>query len=43
MVIAQAPGVLRHRDEALGGERFLMREKLLSIGDDSARSIIRTE
>jgi len=27
-------GLLRHRDEALGGERFLMREKLLSIGDD---------
>jgi uncharacterized protein YxjI len=26
-------GLLRHRDEP-GGERFLMREKLLSIGDD---------
>ena len=26
-------GFLRHRDEP-GGERFLMREKLLSIGDD---------
>jgi len=27
-------GLLRHRNEELGGERFLMREKLLSIGDD---------
>jgi uncharacterized protein YxjI len=27
-------GLLRHRTDAPGGERFLMREKLLSIGDD---------
>ena len=27
-------GFLRHRDDGPGGERFLMREKLLSIGDD---------
>src|SRR5829696_6391341 len=27
-------GLLRHRDDRPGGERFLMREKLLSIGDD---------
>ena len=25
---------LRHRDDEPGGERFLMREKLLAIGDD---------
>ena len=27
-------GRLRHRSDGPGGERFLMREKLLSIGDD---------
>ena len=27
-------GFLRHRDDEPVGERFLMREKLLSIGDD---------
>jgi uncharacterized protein YxjI len=27
-------GLLRHRDDGPGGERYLMREKLLSIGDD---------
>jgi uncharacterized protein YxjI len=27
-------GFLRHRDDEAEGERFLMREKLLSIGDD---------
>jgi uncharacterized protein YxjI len=27
-------GLLRHRDDGPDGERFLMREKLLSIGDD---------
>jgi uncharacterized protein YxjI len=27
-------GLLRNRTDAPGGERFLMREKLLSIGDD---------
>jgi uncharacterized protein YxjI len=27
-------GFLRHRDDELVGERFLMREKLLAIGDD---------
>ena len=27
-------GRLRNRGDAAGGERFLMREKLLSIGDD---------
>jgi uncharacterized protein YxjI len=27
-------GFLRHRDDQPGGERFLMREKLLAIGDD---------
>jgi uncharacterized protein YxjI len=27
-------GFLRHRDDQAGGERFLMREKLLAIGDD---------
>ena len=27
-------GLLRHRDDGPAGERFLMREKLLSIGDD---------
>jgi uncharacterized protein YxjI len=27
-------GFLRHRDDGPGGERFLMREKLLAIGDD---------
>ena len=28
-------GLLRHRDEGPGGRRFQMREKLVSIGDDS--------
>src|SRR3954466_9679544 len=27
-------GLLRHRKDGPGGERFLMREKLLAIGDD---------
>jgi uncharacterized protein YxjI len=27
-------GLLRHRDDEPGGERFLMREKLLAVGDD---------
>ena len=27
-------GFLRDRDEGSGGQRFVMREKLLSIGDD---------
>ena len=27
-------GLLRHRNDEPGGERFLMREKLLAIGDD---------
>jgi uncharacterized protein YxjI len=27
-------GLLRHRDDGPGGERYLMREKLLAIGDD---------
>lgn len=27
-------GLLRDRDESSGGQRFVMREKLLSIGDD---------
>ncbi|HEY6397528.1 MAG TPA: hypothetical protein VIX82_08765 [Solirubrobacteraceae bacterium] len=27
-------GFFRHRDDGPEGERFLMREKLLSIGDD---------
>jgi uncharacterized protein YxjI len=27
-------GLLRHRDDGPAGERFVMREKLLSIGDD---------
>jgi uncharacterized protein YxjI len=27
-------GLRRHRGDELGGERYLMREKLLSIGDD---------
>jgi len=30
----QPMGFLRHRDDGPEGERFLMREKLLSIGDD---------
>src|SRR6266576_1085937 len=29
-----AMGLLRHRGDEPGGERFLMREKLLAIGDD---------
>ena len=27
-------GILRHRDKGSGGQRFMMKEKLLSIGDD---------
>ena len=27
-------GLLRHRDDGPAGERFLMRERLLAIGDD---------
>ena len=29
-----AMGLFRHRDDGPGGRRFVMREKLLSIGDD---------
>ena len=30
----RAMGFLRNRGDKRGGERFLMREKLLAIGDD---------
>jgi len=33
-VTVEPMGFLRHRDDGPGGERFLMREKLLAIGDD---------
>ncbi len=32
---AQPWGPLRHRDDAPGGRRFQIQEKLVSIGDDS--------